>query len=107
MRLVQLFSLTMVVLHMWRCIVVWQIGSCNLLYYTACSTELVFQIDYFSNVALRNSSCEQDCTLMFAIVVLKMVCELSFASLVYSFSFEIENARLRCENYTCRLGLHM
>ena len=31
-----------------------------------------------------------DCTLMFAIVVLKMVCELSFASLVYSFSFEID-----------------
>ena len=48
-----------------------------------------------------------DGTLMFASVVFKMVCELIFASLVYSFSFEIENARLRFENYTCRLGLHM
>ena len=48
-----------------------------------------------------------DCTLMVAIVVFKMVCELIFASLVYSLSFEIENARLRFENYTCRLGLHM
>ena len=48
-----------------------------------------------------------DCTLMLAIVVLKMVCELSFASLVYSFSFEIENAQLRSEKYNCRLGLHI
>ena len=44
-----------------------------------------------------------ECTLMFAIVVLKMVCELSFASLVYSFSFEIDNAQLRFNNYNCRL----
>ena len=48
LRLVLSFSLNMVVLHMWRCIVVWQIGFCNLIYCTACSTELVFQTDYFS-----------------------------------------------------------
>ena len=48
-----------------------------------------------------------DCTLMFASVVFKLVCDLIFASLVYSFSFEVENARLRFENYTCMLGLHM
>ena len=35
-RLVLLFSLTMFVLHIWRCIVVWQLGFCNTLYYTAC-----------------------------------------------------------------------
>ncbi len=48
-----------------------------------------------------------ECTLMFAIIVLKVVCELSFASVVYSFSFEIDNAHLRFDNYNCRLGLHM
>ena len=84
MHLVQLFSLTMVVLHMWRCMVDWQVGSCNRLYYTACSTELVLQIDYSSNVALRNSFCKRKFALMFATVVFKMVCELSFASLAYS-----------------------
>ena len=97
----------MVVLHMWRCIVVWQIGSCNLLYYTACSTELVFQIEYFQMLLCEIRFANADCTHMFAIVVLKMVCELSFASLVYSFSFEIENAQLRSDNYNCRLGLHI
>ena len=74
----------------------------SLFYRGSISNRLVFK-RVLREIRLSNA----DCTLMFASVVFKMVCELIVASLVYSYSFEIENARLRFENYTCRLGLHM
>ena len=109
-RLVLLFSLTMFVLHIWRRIVVWQRGCCNTLYHAVCFYKsLSFISDIFKccfvkfvlKMQVPPYVCKCSC------FVVNMVCELSFASMICSFTFDIEIAQLRIGNYTYRLRLHM
>ena len=101
-RLVLLFSLTIFVLHIWRRIVVWQRGFYNTLYYAACCYRVCLSyVKFVLQMQVPPYVCKCIC------FVVKMVCELSFAGMIYSFHFEIEIAQLRIGNYTCRMILQL